>query len=285
MEVAMNFYQTEPASNLGDATSIKRMDHEARADALEDRMSKQLDAAVAARRGKGSFTVSELQALIDKRDYRRGAGRLMVHEFNMRNPQPNGTGRKVPRLAPMPEKPTLVDFFVRRFDPAAHLLQSARLAKKNGESEEVVLACLLHDVGQYLMRAEHGYWGAQLIEPYVSERVAFAVKYHQALRFYPDPTVGYEYPEVYYEMFGTDYVPMPHIRAAYDYARNHKWYMDARLVTMNDLYAFDPNVEVSVDEFTDIIGRHFKQPKEGLGCDNTSVTHMWRTMINPDAPL
>ncbi len=281
----MNFDQTEPASNLGGAAAIKRMDHEARADALEDRMAKQLDAAVAARRGKGNFTVSELQALIDKRDYRRGAGRLMVHEFNMRNPRPNGTGRKVPRLAPMPEKPTLVDFFVRRFDPAAHLLQSARLAKKNGESEEVVLACLLHDVGQYLMRAEHGYWGAQLIEPYVSERVAFAVKYHQALRFYPDPTVGYEYPEVYYEMFGTDYVPMPHIQAAYDYARNHKWYMDARLVTMNDLYAFDPNVEVSVDEFTDIIGRHFKQPKEGLGCDNTPVTHMWRTMINPDAPL
>ncbi len=127
--------------------------------------------------------------------------------------------------------------------------------------------------------------GRPNIEPYVSERVAFAVKYHQALRFYPDPAVGYEYPEVYYEMFGTEYVPMPHIQAANDYARNHKWYMDARLVTMNDLYSLDPNVEVSVDEFTDIIGRHFKQPKEGLGCDNTPVTHMWRTMINPDAPL
>jgi hypothetical protein len=281
----MDFNQVELASNLGGEASIRGMDHEARADALEDRMSKLLDAAVAARRSKGTFTVSELQALIDKRGYRRGAGRLMVHEFNMRNPLPNGTGSKVPRLAPMPEKPTLVDFFVHRFDPAAHLLQSARLAKKNGESEEVVLACLLHDVGQYLMRAEHGYWGAQLIEPYVSERVAFAVKYHQALRFYPDPAVGYEYPEVYYQIFGVDYVPMPHIKAAHDYARNHKWYMDARLVTMNDLYAFDPNVEVSVDEFTDIIGRHFKQPEEGLGRDNTPVTHMWRTMINPDAPL
>jgi hypothetical protein len=47
-------------------------------------------------------------------------------------------------------------------------------------------------------------------------------------------------------------------------ARSHKWYLDARLVTTNDLYAFDPNVEVSIDEFIDIIGRHFKQPKEGL---------------------
>jgi hypothetical protein len=281
----MNFNQMELASSLGGEASIKRMDHEARADALEDHMSKQLDAAVAARRSSGDYTVSELEALVDKRGYRRGAGKLMVHEFNMLNPEPNGTGGKVPRLAPMPEKPTLVDFFMHRFDPAAHLLQSARLAKKNGASEELVLACLLHDAGQYLMRADHGYWGAQLIEPYVSERVAFAVKHHQALRFYPDPSVGYEYPEVYNRLFGVDFVPAPHIRAAYDYARNHKWYMDARLVTMNDLYAFDPNVVVSIDEFTDIIGRHFKQPKEGLGRDTTPVTHMWRTMINPDAPL
>jgi hypothetical protein len=281
----MNFNKMELAAILGGEASIKRLDHEARADALEDHMSKELDAAVTVRRNKGDYTVSELEAIVDKRGYRRGVGKLMVHEFDMRNPDPNGTGSKVSRLVPMPAKPTLVDFFRRRFEPAAHLLQSARLAMKNGASEEIVLACLLHDAGQYLMRADHGYWGAQLIEPYVSERVAFAVKYHQALRFYPDPSVGYEYPEVYYGLFGVDYVPAPHIRAAYDYARNHKWYMDARLVTTNDFYAFDPNVEISVDEFTDIIGRHFKQPREGLGHDNTPVSHMWRTIVNPDAPL
>ena len=281
----MNFNKMGLAAILGGEASIKRLDHEARADALEDHMSKELDAAVTVRRNKGDYTVSELEAIVDKRGYRRGVGKLMVHEFDMRNPDPNGTGSKVSRLVPMPAKPTLVDFFRRRFEPAAHLLQSARLAMKNGASEEIVLACLLHDAGQYLMRADHGYWGAQLIEPYVSERVAFAVKYHQALRFYPDPSVGYEYPEAYYGMFGVDHVPAPHIRAAYDYARNHKWYMDARLVTTNDFYAFDPNVEISVDEFTDIIGRHFKQPREGLGHDNTPASHMWRTIVNPDAPL
>ena len=40
-----------------------------------------------------------------------------------------------------------------------------------------------------------------------------------------------------------------------------------------------------LSEMTDIIERHFRQPEEGLGRDNTPVTHMWRTMINPDAPL
>jgi hypothetical protein len=191
----------------------------------------------------------------------------------------------VPRLKKMPAKPTLVDFFELRFAPAAHLMQSARLAKKKGVSEEIVLACLLHDAGQSLCKVDHGYWGAQIFEPYVSERVTFAIKYHQALRFYPDPSVGYEYPESYFQTFGVDYEPLPHVKAAYEYARNHKWYMDARLVTTNDFYAFDPNVKVSIEEFTDEIGRHFRNPEEGLGNDNTPVSHMWRTMANPDAPL
>ena len=54
---------------------------------------------------------------------------------------------------------------------------------------------------------------------------------------------------------------------------------------MNDLYAFDPKAVVSLDPFIDIIGRQFKQPKEGLGNDNSPVAHMWRTMAHPDSPL
>jgi hypothetical protein len=42
---------------------------------------------------------------------------------------------------------------------------------------------------------------------------------------------------------------------------------------------------VSIDPFVDIIGRHFKQPAEGLGFDDTPSSHMWRTMIWPDRPL
>src|SRR5262245_6436203 len=40
-----------------------------------------------------------------------------------------------PRLPRMPDKPTLFDFYRLRFGPAAHMLQSARLAQKNGVSE------------------------------------------------------------------------------------------------------------------------------------------------------
>jgi hypothetical protein len=77
-----------------------------------------------------------------------------------------------PRLPRMPDKPTLFDFFTYRFGPAAHLLQPARLARKNGVSEKIVLACLLHDIGiTGFIRSDHGYWGAQLVEPYVDEEV------------------------------------------------------------------------------------------------------------------
>ena len=57
--------------------------------------------------------------------------------------------------------------------------------------------------------------------------------------------------------------------------------MSAREVTLNDLYAFDPAVEVSIHEFEDIIGRHFRQPEEGLGYDNSPSAHMWRTIMRP----
>jgi hypothetical protein len=110
-----------------------------------------------------------------------------------------------PRLPKMPAKPTLFDFFNYRFGPAAHMLQSARLALKNGCNEKVILACLVHDCSAAgFIRADHGYWAAQLIAPYVDEEVAFAVRYHQVLRFYPDEAFGYKYPDSYVRLFGAD---------------------------------------------------------------------------------
>jgi hypothetical protein len=189
-----------------------------------------------------------------------------------------------PRLKPMPKKPTLMDFFERRLSQGGvqHLLQSANLARKAGHPEKIVLACLLHDIAvSGFIRSDHGYWGSQLVEPYVDEEVSWAIRAHQALRFYPDEEAGYAYPEMYVRYFGEDYKPEPYIQQAYEAVRKHKWYGTARLICVNDLYAFDPNVTVKLEDFTDIIGRNFKQPEEGLGFDNSPVAHMWRTMIMP----
>jgi hypothetical protein len=187
-----------------------------------------------------------------------------------------------PRLPRMPEKPTILDFFKYRFAPANHMLQSARLAQKNGASEKVILACLLHDIAiAGFIRSDHGYWAAQLLEPYVDEEVSWAIRYHQALRFFADESVGYRYPDMYVKLFGPDYKPEPYIVEDYKRARAHKWYMTARLITVNDIYSFDPDVVVKLEDFTDIIGRNFKQPEDGLGFDDSPCAHMWRTMIWP----
>jgi hypothetical protein len=53
------------------------------------------------------------------------------------------------------------------------------------------------------------------------------------------------------------------------------------MITINDIYGFDPDAVVSLEDFTDIVGRHFRQPDAGLGFDNSPVAHMWRTMIWP----
>ena len=187
-----------------------------------------------------------------------------------------------PRLPRMPEKPTLVDYFRNRFASTAHLLQSANHALKGGQPEKVVLACLLHDIAVVsFIRCDHGYWGAQMIEPYVDEEIAWAMKTHQALRFFPDELVGYGYPDLYKGFFGPDYRPENYIVDEYQRARKHKWYMTSRLICLNDIYSFDPNAKVELDDFVDIIGRNFRQPKEGLGLDSSPSAHMWRTILWP----
>ena len=187
-----------------------------------------------------------------------------------------------PRLPKMPDRPTLTDFFRLRFGPTQHMMQSARLAQKHGAGEKVVMACLVHDIAiAGFIRGDHGYWAAQLVEPYVDEEVSWAIRYHQALRFFADGSVGYAYPAMYVKLFGADYKVDPYTERDYRYARDHKWYMTSRMICVNDLYSFDATLRVELEEFTDVIGRNFRQPKEGLGFDASPSAHMWRTMIWP----
>ncbi|HET8996350.1 MAG TPA: hypothetical protein VFN42_06750 [Acetobacteraceae bacterium] len=240
-----------------------------RADALEARMSRDLDLIVIKSR-LHSLAEGDMGPPPD------------THALMAANPNARVLMGDDPRLPKMPEKPTLIDFFKLRFGPSMHLLQSAKHAVNAGLPEKMVLACLLHDVSVIgFIRGDHGYWGAQLVEPYVDEEVTWAIRAHQVLRFYPDESVGYEYPKAYIKAFGAEYRPDPYIEADYQRMRNHKWYMSGRMITVHDIYSFDPNMHVELEEFTDIIGRNFRQPEQGLGFDNSPVAHMWRAMIRP----
>jgi hypothetical protein len=190
-----------------------------------------------------------------------------------------------PALSTMPAAPTLADFFAHRLEgiTSRHLLGSATRALNAGQDEKTIMACLLHDISNgCFVRTDHGYWGAQMIAPYVDEEVAWAVEKHQALRYFADPEVGYDYPASYDKFFGPDYVPPAYIRAEAEAARNHRWYMTSRLVTLYDIYFFEDTTPVPIEPLLDIIGRNFRQPAEGLGFDGSPVAHMWRTMIWPN---
>jgi hypothetical protein len=218
-------------AGLGGAAAVSLMSDEAKADALEDYMSSTLDDLIEQQTGaepaKKFPTAAEIEAQIETRPSRRGCGNLFL-----------GRGGNVKRLTPMPEQPTFLDFFNNRFSGTAnHCLQSANHAMKTGMTDEIVFACLIHDLVHALIKVDH------------------------------------------------DYRPDKYIDDTYKMVRRHKLYILPRQVTVHDLYAFEPGVKVTIEPFVDIIGRQFRQPKEGLGYDNSAVAHMWRSMIKPDSPL
>ena len=115
-----------------------------RADALEQKMSDELDYIVIKSR---LYSMAE-----GDMGPAPNAGALMA-----KNPNARVLMGDDPRLPPMPEKPTLIDFFKYRFGPAAHLLQSAKHAVNAGLPENMVLACLLHDISTIgFIRGDHG---------------------------------------------------------------------------------------------------------------------------------
>ncbi len=159
---------------MGPHAASKPMTLSEQADELEEQMMHDLNAKIA--------TKSVLFNLADGRVDMESGAALMA-----KNPGKYFLMGADPRLPKMPDKPQLIDFFKQRFASMNHLLQSATHALKAGLDEKVVLACLLHDIGVVsFIRCDHGYWGAQLIEPYVDEEVSWAVRVHQALRFFPD---------------------------------------------------------------------------------------------------
>src|SRR5213593_1104603 len=122
-------------ASLGGPAVVAMMDHEAKAETLEHYMEDKLDEMVAAQQPEKFPTVAEIEAQIETRPFRRGTGSVFT----------GNRGQNVKKIEPMPDKPTLQDFFRLRFAPANHVLQSATRAMKTGMSEEIILACLLHD--------------------------------------------------------------------------------------------------------------------------------------------
>ena len=126
-----------------------------------------------------------------------------------------------------------------------HSLQSATRAYRNGESEEYVVAALLHDIGDDLSPLNHGEMVAAILKPYVSEKVCWIIKYHPLFQTY------------YYAHFdGGDrnardrYKASPYYQATVDFCEHY------------DQNCFDPNYDsLPLEFFEPMVRRIFAEPR------------------------
>jgi predicted HD phosphohydrolase len=71
-----------------------------------------------------------------------------------------------------------------RVNRLEHAVQSATRAARAGESEDYVVATLLHDVGDMIAPDFHGEVAAAALAPYVSDELVWIVKHHGLFQTY-----------------------------------------------------------------------------------------------------
>ena len=127
-----------------------------------------------------------------------------------------------------------------------HSLQSATHAYNAGESEEMVVAALLHDIGDDLAPCSHSEMAASILRPYVSDKTYWIIKHHGLFQMY-----------YYAHHHGKD-------RNARDQFKDHEWYQDCINFCHNyDQNCFDPDFESKpLEFFRPMVERVLSQPKE-----------------------
>ena len=133
---------------------------------------------------------------------------------------------------------TLEGYQITRLE---HSLQAATRAYKNGESEEMVVATLLHDIGDDLAPMNHSQYAASIIRPYVSEKTYWIILHHGLFQTYYSA-----------HHLGGD-------RNARDKFKEHKYYQDTvDFCEKYDQSSFDPNYKsMSLEEFEPMVKKIF----------------------------
>ncbi|TDJ28811.1 MAG: HD domain-containing protein [Gammaproteobacteria bacterium] len=113
-----------------------------------------------------------------------------------------------------------------------HVLQGATRAHRAGESDEMILAVLLHDIGDELAPHSHSEMAAAVLRPFVSKKIYWIVKHHGVFQMF-----------YYAHFFGGD-------RNIRDQFKQHHWYQDAvDFCHKYDQNCFDPNYDSEPVEF------------------------------------
>ena len=132
-----------------------------------------------------------------------------------------------------------VDWGGYRVNRYVHSLQCATRALRDGADDDMVVAALLHDIGDIIAPYNHGELAAAVLKPYVSEKVLWIVRHHTTFQGY------------YYNHFlGGD-------RNARDRYRDHPWYEDCvKFCAEYDQNSFDPDYDtLPLEAFEPIVRR------------------------------
>ena len=140
---------------------------------------------------------------------------------------------------------TLEGYQISRLE---HSLQSATRAHKNGESEEMVVAALLHDIGDELAPMNHSEYAAAILKPYVSERTHWIVEKHGEFQMF-----------YYAHHLGGD-------KNKRDKYKGHKYYQATiDFCEKYDQNSFDPNYKsLPLDFFKPMVKKIFSRKPYSL---------------------
>jgi predicted HD phosphohydrolase len=120
---------------------------------------------------------------------------------------------------------TLEGYKVSRLE---HSLQTATRALNDKTNDEMIVAALLHDIGDELAPLNHSEYAATILKPYVSERTHWLVEKHGEFQMY------------YYAHH------LEGNRNQRDKYKGHKYYQDTIDFCENwDQKSFDPNYKSS----------------------------------------
>ena len=124
-----------------------------------------------------------------------------------------------------------------------HSLQAATRALKDDASEEMVVATLLHDIGDELAPANHSEYAAAILKPYVSEKTYWILLKHGEFQMY-----------YYAHHLGAD-------RDKRDQYKDHKYYNDCiKFCEFWDQNSFDPNYKsLKLKNFEHLIKKIFSR--------------------------
>ncbi|MDH3631383.1 MAG: HD domain-containing protein [Gammaproteobacteria bacterium] len=132
-----------------------------------------------------------------------------------------------------------------RINRLEHSLQGATRAFRAGEADEMIIAVLLHDIGDDLAPYSHSEMAAAILRPFVSEKIYWIIKHHGVFQMY-----------YYAHHCGGD-------RNAREMFKDNPWYQDAiNFCHDYDQNCFDPDYDSEPLEFFDpILRRVLSKPR------------------------